>query len=76
MNHGLIDGSLQSLLTGVRITLSDGLPTMRNTRAAHGQGSQPDEVPNYLAANALHLAATTFLMLVEAYNAQRSSTAP
>jgi uncharacterized protein DUF7014/AbiJ-like protein len=76
IEHGLIDTSLQSLLSGVRNTLQDGLPTIRNTRGAHGQGSQPDEVPDYLVAYALHLAATTILMLVEAYNDRRSQTTP
>ena len=38
MSNGLIDGSLQSLLTGVRTTLSDGLPTIREHESSARSG--------------------------------------
>lgn len=50
-------------------TLQSGLPKIRDNDASHGQGATPKEVPPYLAAYALHLAASKIVLLVSAANA-------
>lgn len=52
-------------------TLQSGLPQIRDKTAAHGQGPVPTEVSSYLAAYALHLAATNIVFLVSAADAPR-----
>lgn len=47
-------------------TLSSGLPAVRNSGGGHGQGAVPRETPNYVAAYALHLAATNIVLLADA----------
>jgi AbiJ-like protein/uncharacterized protein DUF7014 len=47
----------------------DGLATLSNRSSRHGQGAQVRSMPPYLAAYALHLAATNIVMLVEAFKA-------
>ncbi len=47
-------------------TLQSGLPQIRDKAAVHGQGPIPKEVSSYLAAYALHLAATNIVFLVSA----------
>ena len=69
LGNGLVDASLQSYFTGLREILQSGLPTIRN-KSGHGQGSQPVEVPDYLAAFALHTVGASIVMLVEAYRAK------
>jgi len=65
--HGLIPTNLQSYFAGLRSTLESGLPTLRNSSGGHGQGSTPREVPDHVAAYALHLAAAAIVFLVESY---------
>lgn len=43
-----------------------GVPTVRNKLGGHGQGAEQIEVPDYVAAYALHLTATNILLLVNA----------
>jgi hypothetical protein len=50
-------------------TLKSGLPTLRNNSGGHGQGATPVEVPGYVAAYALNLAASKIRFLVEAFKA-------
>lgn len=57
-----LDKSFEQLVA----TLQSGLPQIRDKVAAHGQGSTPKEVPSYLAAYALHLAASKIVFLVSA----------
>jgi hypothetical protein len=57
-----LDRSFDQLLA----TLASGLPQVRNDDGAHGQGSTRREVPDYLAAYALHLAASHVVLLAEA----------
>ena len=64
--HELIPAFMQSHFTGLRTTLEAGVPTVRNKLAGHGQGTEPIEVPDYVAAYALHLTATNILFLVQA----------
>lgn len=67
LDNELIPSSLQSHFNAFQSTLKDGLPTVRNIMAGHGQGPTPIGVPDYLAAYALHLAATNIVFLVNAY---------
>ena len=53
--------------------LTSGLPQVRNKKGGHGQGTEVEEPPPYLAAYALHLAAVNIRLLVEAF---RSDTGP
>ena len=64
--HGLIAPELRSHFDVLDKTLSAGLPVVRNEMGGHGQGAEVAEVPGYMAAYALHLAATNIVMLVEA----------
>jgi len=65
----LIPAPMQSHFTALRTTLEAGLPTVRNKTSGHGQGAQPVVIPDYMAAYALHLAATNIVMLVQAHKA-------
>lgn len=47
-------------------TLQSGLPQIRNEAASHGQGAEAKDVPAYIAAYALHLAASKIVFIVEA----------
>ena len=71
--HNLIPPEMQSHFTALRSTLESGLPTVRNQpgQGGHGQGSDVVEVPDYLAAYCLHLAATNIVLLIEAHNASK-----
>lgn len=69
-DNGLVPPELQSQFSALRSVLESGLPTVRNKKSGHGQGSQPVSVPDYLAAFALHQAATNIVLLVEAHKAK------
>lgn len=69
LTNGLIDDSLRTYLAGIRTTLEAGLPTVRNKMSAHGQGSQPVRVPDYIVAYALHAASASIVLLIQAYKA-------
>lgn len=64
--HGLISSFMQSHFSGLRSTLESGVPTARNQLAAHGQGSKEVNVPEYIAAYAIHLTASNILLLANA----------
>ena len=64
--EGLIPAFMQSHFSGLRSTLEGGVPTVRNKLGGHGQGITHVEVPDYVAAYALHLTATNVLFLVQA----------
>jgi hypothetical protein len=67
LSKQLIPSSLASQFTGLRSVLESGLPTLRNQQGGHGQGKDPVRIPSYMAAFALHLAASNIVMLVEAH---------
>ena len=69
LDNNLIPSEMQSHFTGLRTTLESGVPAIRNKFAGHGQGSEPVEVPDYLASYALHLTASNIVFLVEAHKA-------
>ncbi len=64
-SHKLIPTYMQSHFTALISTLESGLPTIRNRKAGHGQGSKKIVVPEYLAAYALHLTASNILLLAK-----------
>ena len=61
-----LDNSFDQLAS----TLSSGLPEIRNNEGSHGQGAKLTETPEYVAAYALHLAASSILFLAECYKAR------
>ena len=63
---GLIPAFMQSHFTGLRSTLESGVPTVRNKLSGHGQGAEEINVPDYIAAYALHLTASNILLLAKA----------
>lgn len=71
---GLLSTSYEGFFGALKSVLESGLPTVRNkSTASHGQGSQVVEVPPYVTGFALHLAASSIVLLVEANN---NDTAP
>jgi hypothetical protein len=69
IENGLIPQPLQGHFGSLRATLENGLPTISNRLARHGQGKKRIIVPDHYTAYALHLAATNIVFLVEAYTA-------
>ena len=65
-DNGLIPKFWESHYSSLRSLLESGVPTGRNRRGGHGQGTAPTSVPDYLAAYMLHLTATTIVFLAEA----------
>jgi len=63
---GLIPAFWQSHLNGLRSTLEGGVPTVRNKMGGHGQGTEVVNVPDHIAAYALHMTASTIVFLVKA----------
>lgn len=57
-----LDASFDQLVA----TLQSGLPKIRDNDASHGQGATPKKVPDYIAAYALHLAASKIVFITEA----------
>lgn len=57
-----LDTSFEQLVA----TLQSGLPKIRDNDSAHGQGAHPRQVPSYIAAYALHLAASKIVFVSEA----------
>lgn len=73
--NGLVPSELSSHFTGVRSTLESGVPTLRNRKSSHGQGSAVANVPEHLAAFALHLTASNIVFLLAANDEYVSKTA-
>ncbi len=65
-DHELVPLYLQSHFKALKSTLVSGLPTVRNRSGGHGQGQVINIVPEYLAAYALHIAASNILLLAKA----------
>lgn len=57
-----LDGSFDQLIA----TLGSGLPQIRNDSGAHGQGALKRDTPAYVAAYAIHLAASKIVLMAEA----------
>ena len=69
IGNGLIPKTLQGHFDSLIATLSNGLPTISNRLARHGQGKKRITVLDHYAAYALHLSATNIVFLVEAFMA-------
>jgi len=65
-DNDLIPAFWQSHMSGLRSTLESGVPTVRNKMGGHGQGAKVVNVPGHIAAYALHLTASTIVLLVKA----------
>jgi hypothetical protein len=67
LDNNLIPEYLRNHFTGLRTTLESGLPTVRNKKAGHGQGSAPVTIEPYFVEYAINLAATNIVLLVNAF---------
>ncbi|WP_029868155.1 STM4504/CBY_0614 family protein [Sphingomonas sp. UNC305MFCol5.2] len=68
-SHSLWPDYLDASFDQLVATLQSGLPKIRDNDASHGQGAVPKGVPAFVAAYALHLAASKIVFLVGAANA-------
>lgn len=66
--HNFYPSYLESHLTGIRLTLESGAPTLRNKKAGHGQGSEVVSVSDEYVEYALNLVATNIVFLVKLFN--------
>lgn len=69
LKHGLLPDWAQTEFASLRSILVSGLPTARNRNAGHGRGALPRQIPDYLAAFTLHMAAANIVFLAQAFNA-------
>lgn len=66
-DNELIPRTLESYFGGIKNFLESGVPTLRNKQSGHGQGSAVTDVPDYMAAFALHLTASNIVFLLSAH---------
>ena len=64
--HNLWPAYLDQSFDQLVATIQSGLPKIRDNDASHGQGAVPKDVPAYIAAYALHLAASKIVLIVAA----------
>lgn len=64
--NGLIPTYMQNEFTGLRTILESGVPTVRNKDGGHGAGTNPRNIPRYVAAFQLHQTAAAIILLIEA----------
>ena len=67
----LLPSYLEKQITDLKSLLQGGVSNVRNKEAAHGQGQEIREVPEYLAAYGLHQTASAILLIVKAHEAAR-----
>jgi hypothetical protein len=67
----LLPSYLQKQFNDLKSLLQGGAPNVRNKEAAHGQGEEIREVPEYLAAYGLHQTASAILLIIKAHEAAR-----
>lgn len=72
IDNGLFPKWQENHLNSLK-TLLEGLPTLRNKSGSHGLGSEIREVPEDMAAFAIHLAASNIVFMVEAFERLRTS---
>lgn len=65
-DNNLVPLFWQQQFNSLRSMLESSIPTGRNKLSGHGQGSNPVDVPDYLAAFMLHMTASTLVFLVRA----------
>ena len=66
LTNELIPSFWQSQYSALRTLLESGVPTGRNKLSGHGQGTEPVEVPDHIAAYMLHMTASAIVFLAEA----------
>jgi Domain of unknown function (DUF7014)/AbiJ N-terminal domain 4 len=66
LENELIPSFWQQQMTSLRVLLESGVPTGRNKLSGHGQGSEPIDVPMYIAAYVIHMTAAAIVFLCEA----------
>jgi len=64
---GIILPSLETFISNLRVILESGLPTIRNKKAGHGQGIDPQKVDKSYAEFAIHLCGTFIVFLIERF---------
>ncbi len=65
-DNGLWPNYLDASFDQLIATLQSGLPKIRDNDSVHGQGAKSKDVPGYIAAYALHLAASKIVFITEA----------
>lgn len=66
LDKGLIPSFWQTNFASIRTLLESSVPTGGNKLSAHGQGSVPTKVPEYIVAYMLHMTASAVVFLAEA----------
>lgn len=66
-HKGLLPEYLDTSFNQLVATLQSGLPKVRQNSGAHGQGQEPRETPDYVAAYAIHLTAVNIQFLMKAH---------
>jgi uncharacterized protein DUF7014 len=66
LNNGLIPSFWQQQMTSLRVLLESGVPTGRHKLSGHGQGTEPINVPMYIAAYVIHMTAAAIVFLCQA----------
>lgn len=67
VSKGLIPPELQGHFEHLLKAMESGLPPVRSSYGAHGQGAKRKTVEDHLAAYALHLMAANIVLLIEAH---------
>lgn len=70
-DNGLLPTYLEHYFNSLQNVMESSLPTVRNKDSGHGRGGTGRDIPHYLAAYALHLAASNIVFLVEAFEAMK-----
>ncbi|WP_140919143.1 STM4504/CBY_0614 family protein [Limnobaculum xujianqingii] len=65
LSNNLVPSYMQAQLNGLANLLESGLPTIRNSNAGHGQGTNVVTVEDDLVAYALHLTASNIVFFAE-----------
>ena len=65
--NGLFPSYMMAQFNALISTVSDGVPTLGNQAARHGQGPTPVELPDYVTRYAINLTASTVLFLIHAH---------
>ena len=66
LDNGLIPSFWEQHYHSLRSLLESGVPAGRNNMSAHGTGTNPRIVPDYLAAYMLHMTAAAIVFLADA----------
>lgn len=66
--NGLFPSYLDKAFDQLQSFLASGLPEIRNHSGGHGQGQQVQNVPDFVGAYALHLAASSIVFVCAASN--------